>query len=439
MNKRIFLLLISFIIFFLLGFIKCQDAGIFEGGDETEDEEFIGSNTMETSQVRSEETKNEKKEDPKKPSTSAPSTTTTTPSSSDDDKLSFMDEEEFDGMEQKTESKEKKDSDNKQPDATPREVNVKPMSIVDFLPEIVTIVIIAIYCAFYFSNRKRNEKKILAWMEKNRDILYDNFTSVKNIVKMSSNEFRVIGTGRLNCVGMELNFTFKREHDLVHTLIDKFYPTQETVSIEIPVGATGTMPSYTLIMMPKSKIANYKKDNSTIAAVTTEVLNDKFPAGHSVLVDTKDLIPLVLSKETRRTLKKFEKYVELVYINDEHHEQPEFPNFIRFIFRLPPKHEDFREILLAVFDTLDRAVSLEMPKTVSQKVSKKRLELQKAKSKYEHEKREERSQQLKDEKKKKLMENKDELSQIELNKLEQREKKKNMKKSNGKMKRVVVG
>ena len=96
------------------------------------------------------------------------------------------------------------------------------------------------------------------------------------------------------------------------------------------------------------------------------------------------------------------------------------------------------DLLVMVFDVLDKAVGLDMPKPVQEKIKKRRMELQKAKSKYEHEKREERAQLLKDEKKKKLLENKDEFSEKELSKLELKEKKRNLKKAGGKMKRVVV-
>ena len=100
-------------------------------------------------------------------------------------------------------------------------------------------------------------------------------------------------------------------------------PFEEKVTIDIPIGETTAMQTMTIVMMPKSKIANFKKDNPTISAVTSEIQNSKYPDGFSILADTPDLVPLVLSRDSRLTLKKYEKYLDLIHINNEFQEQPE--------------------------------------------------------------------------------------------------------------------
>ena len=77
----------------------------------------------------------------------------------------------------------------------------------DFIEEIIAAAVILVYVGYYYKNRKANDNKILKWMEQNKDLLLDNFTSMKNILKVSQYEFKVKCTGRLNCVGMEMNFT----------------------------------------------------------------------------------------------------------------------------------------------------------------------------------------------------------------------------------------
>jgi len=127
----------------------------------------------------------------------------------------------------------------------------------------------------------------------------------------------------------------------------------------------------------------------------------------------------------------------MAYFSD-HHEVKEFTHYIRFVFRVPSddQMEDFRALFVAAFESVDQAVTASFPKAIDEKISKKRAELNKTLMKLEHEKREERSQQLKDEKKRKLLDTKNE---EELAKLEAREKKRSTKKSAGKVKRVVVG
>ena len=339
-----------------------------------------------------------------------------------------------------------------------------------YLGEMFMVVGICVYLICFLIGRARGEKMVTAWFESNADLLYDNFSLVgikdteHKFLKEREDVFRLWCSGRVGCDGMMVEITLDKRHDLISRLVTiiKSVPDRITITAMLPIEETEHV---VCALASKKQLSRMLKDyEDLIFFAGTKVPCDKFGFSQGLLVtacESQEAITSIISTQIAKIIETNFECFESLHISDQYIgtkadndpdvvTEPQKPT-ARIILKLivPTKRKtlgansnDMARMLpmtqLAMM-LIDRIRKLKLSRETHQKTQKNRAKFQEGMDKKKNTQRMEAAQKKKVEKAKAahdlLMQ---ETDPNKAKKMEEKDRKKQMKKSGVQAKIVKV-
>jgi len=311
----------------------------------------------------------------------------------------------------------------------------------NYLLEIFFISIFAIYAINYFIGRSKNDKIAGSWIKSVDEFLASNFTQYGNgqIVKESQSLYKVVGTGRQNIIGMQANLELKKRHDLYNMLLELVWKATDVLNIDVAL-QDDKMEPFVFAIVKKKEEKKFYKAHSDVSQVITQLgsanlngLNPHF----AVLTESDEVTQLILSKPVVQTLNNNQDLVNEIYFTDNSLLTPKYKKVLHFSYKVPTDG-DFSKLLILTKMSLhlvDQVAAIQLSKNTKLKAEKNRVKMNEELEKQKVAERQEAAQQRKFDK---LQKQKANLSGEELERFEEKEAKRAMKKRQGKMMKVVM-
>ncbi|KAI6652022.1 Coiled-coil domain-containing protein 47-like [Oopsacas minuta] len=390
------------------------------------------------------------------------------------------DDEDFDNPEYSSfdevdiENEEYRSSDRKfspDPQMTITESKVPVRSTLDaYLGEMLMAVGICVYLLCFLIGRARGERMITAWFEANSDLLYENFSLVgvkdneHKFLKEREDIYRLWCSGRVGCDGMMFEINLDKRHDLISRMVAiiKSVPDKITITAMLPKEETEHI---VFALSTKKQLSRMLKEyEDLIFFASTKVPCDRFGFSQGVLVsacESQEAISSIISTQIAKIIETHFDCFESLHISDQYigtkadndpevvTETPSVTCRIILKLNVPAKRKsigsrsaDMAKMLpmthLALM-LIDRVRKLKLSKETHMKTQKNRAKFQEGQDKKKNTQRMEAAQKKKEEKAKAahdaLMQ---ETDPNKAKKMEEKDRKKQMKKTGVQAKIVKV-
>eukprot|EP01087_Luapelamoeba_hula_P025092 TRINITY_DN979_c0_g1_i1.p1 TRINITY_DN979_c0_g1~~TRINITY_DN979_c0_g1_i1.p1 ORF type:complete len:434 (-),score=107.65 TRINITY_DN979_c0_g1_i1:18-1319(-) len=358
-------------------------------------------------------------------------TTTTTTSATPPQEIETEDDTED------AESQPTKEEPTKAPDTAS---HVKTLGFVPdrtYYLELGYAVVLVIYFLFYWQGRRQNEIVVKTWGAQYQRLFRENFSKVGDsamMTKESPNEFRLVATGRRNCVGLEASIKLRCRHDLFTSLYYLVSPTDDLATFEVALRPDKMQP-YTLVVASKRAerglLAQFPEIKEQTIAVNHNIDElAKVPLG--VWTDCPEAVQLALTRDVALTIAKYSNLFVSLYVTDQS-KNSTYKKLLRVTYRIPPKEEieQLDTLMRMLFYFIDSLPKIKLPPSAKARAEKRRnqlmLEARKAKQAAQQEKAQAKKQE-------KLAEQKKVMTDEQRAKLEQKERRRALKKRQGKAK-----
>ncbi|XP_019851221.1 PREDICTED: coiled-coil domain-containing protein 47-like isoform X2 [Amphimedon queenslandica] len=342
-------------------------------------------------------------------------------------------------------------------------VTIKPF-FEAYLVEICICLGIALYISNYLLGRTKNTNIAEGWMVHNLPILHSQFVLVgddgegeeptqNHVVRRSENSFTVWASGRINCDGLLVHLELMKRHDLIHVILGLFRPVPDTISFIFQC-ADGDMDSVITAICPRKTATKMSKEYEDLSKYCSGIRSGEkhnLPSSLSVISETFDSAISVLSGGVAKFLSNHADMLLSLHVTDqytglkEEGEESETVTIkkgekrIHLTFKLPSDLDQTTELLDFALKLLDHVKHIRLSREAKDKATKNRQLVVQEQEKLQHQQRQEAAQQRKEEKKKaekeKMLE---ETDADKVRKWEEKEYKKQMKKSQTKMKQMKV-
>jgi len=318
-----------------------------------------------------------------------------------------------------------------------------------WMEALVTIFLIA-YGVNFFTGKKKNTIVVESWAKKYKELFDQNFSLVgvddkgHMILKESSSIFKCYCSGRINCESLTSTIDLQKRHDLVFYAIDLFMGGKDTLTMDIEMNDTDMEP-FVFAVVPKREEKQLRKDVKDLNMFTQNFTSEiqGFPKKLVILSELEEIVPAIITKEVLTTLEKYEQYFIKMHFTDQNpYSTKSKKKLLRFVYALPPENdlEQLSTLMKMTIYFIDQIPKLYFSVQSKKTIEKNRILAQERLLKETHAARQEAAQQRKIEKKQKEDGQKGQvlLTKDEIKRLEEKERKKELKKKQSKFK-VVVG
>lgn len=306
--------------------------------------------------------------------------------------------------------------------------------------------------------RSKNTAVAKSWVIANHDVLDQNFAAITDpetksvLVKEHQSLFTNWASGRINCKYMATSLDLLRRQDLLSVFMTTFiWPTADKVTFEIELN-DDVMDPFVLAVGPKTKMTRLRQEMNDLNVLSTGQNGEayKLPGSYLVLTDCPEVAHELLSSEFVAFINANPKVLESLHFSDSYtgridselpiEQRPAAKKMIFASFNLPTsakKMEETTEYTRWVLKFVDVIAKTRLSIQAKARAEKKRLQLQEEVNKALHAKRQEASQQRKEEKlrqERELMAKKDPETQ---RKYEEKERQREMKKKMNRAKAIL--
>ena len=357
------------------------------------------------------------------------------------------------------------------PQITITESKVPVRSTLDaYLGEMLMAVGICVYLLCFLIGRARGERMVLAWFEANSDLLYENFSLVgvkdneHKFLKEREDIFRLWCSGRVGCDGMMVEVNLDKRHDLISRMVSivKSVPDKIIITAMLPIEETEHI---VFALASKKVLSRMLKDyEDLIFFASSKLPCDRFGFTQGLLVsacESQEAISNIISPQIAKIIETHLQCFESLHISDQYigTKADNDPDVVtepqkatcRIILKLnvPAKRKslgsrstDMARMLpmtqLAIL-LIDKVRKLKLGKEAQQKTQKNRAKFQEGLDKKKNTQRMEAAQKKKEEKAKAaydaLMQ---ETDPTKAKKMEEKDRKKQLKKTGVQSKIVKV-
>lgn len=307
--------------------------------------------------------------------------------------VSDFDEDEFEGID--IIQKEKDIIEPKIDDDIP-----KPIVKNNYYMELGFISFLVLYIINYFIGSRKNKQIATAWASEYKDFFKEQFTSVGEnnaiLIRESQHTYRMICTGRENCIGLQVNLRLNRRYDLVSLIYGFFSPSSDLVDIQVALDES-QMDSFVFALTYSLEGREMIKDLRDIKELTknnkVEGLNNQF----IVNSEFRDATSSILRDTVKSTLNKFKDYVRLIYITDQSIQSTRYKKVARFVYVLPSqdKISELMTLFKMTLYIIDRIKDFKLNPSQKKKASERRFNLTKEERKQALEEKQEELQRKK--------------------------------------------
>ncbi|XP_065191431.1 PAT complex subunit CCDC47-like [Sycon ciliatum] len=264
------------------------------------------------------------------------------PASSQRSSSGSLDEEEFEGFEELTKDADSVDEEEVKEEPTtkkpalneahvPRHVLSSLRANWDqFIIEMIMLVAVLAYGGNFLLGKSKNASIAYAWFEAHQEVLTNNFSVVgddgegtapsRNIViREAENVFLVHCTGRANCDSLLVELQLLKRQDLVQLLSQTIRPKSDAVQITVSLSAEDMDP-FVFAVAPKRNISRLMKEHRDLGLLSPEKRRcDQYgvPATFTVVSETTEVLPTILTTSFVATLKKYEELIDYIHFSDQ--------------------------------------------------------------------------------------------------------------------------
>ncbi|KAI0771646.1 DUF1682-domain-containing protein [Trametes elegans] len=344
-----------------------------------------------------------------------------------------------------------------------------------FKNEVYFLAAALLYVAFYFYGKKANERTARKWFEAHRPLYESQFSKPNHTEGLSqdgNSDFFVFSTGRRALTSLHTTFTLRPRHDLfqylfqlARSLVELDYNVYDEVELEFtfrePVGKEGAVPECVWAVVAKDELKKIRKDRWDVTFTKTTD-STALPSSLAVMSEFADVttnllkpygtfsLPAVLSSPA------VQPYFRSLSLTDQPRTRPERPlspsertKRLILTLALPPASDAAATVPLvaAAFQLVDvvagegrlpgarGGLSAALRPETRTKLRKTREEVERAlREDAVREKREEAEEQKAAARKRAQEERLSKLSAAEQKKALEREKKRALRKTQGKVK-----
>ncbi|KAF7489484.1 Coiled-coil domain-containing protein 47 [Sarcoptes scabiei] len=200
--------------------------------------------------------------------------------------------------------------------------------------EFVIIFALIIYFVNYASGRSKNTKIATFWLEKNREILEQNFALVgddikstnqnqsNGLIKETENIYVIWCSGRVSIDGLLIEIKLIKRHDLFSTIVNIVRPTSDNIIIKAFL-SNDAMDNFVFCVAQRKIAAKLAKDSIDLATYCPE---RKSPEKYGVTSDNYLLLneigeaaSFILDSKIVSLLDKNDSLIEFIHISDQYY------------------------------------------------------------------------------------------------------------------------
>ncbi|KAG6897455.1 hypothetical protein C0992_001455 [Termitomyces sp. T32_za158] len=272
------------------------------------------------------------------------------------------------------------------------------------------------------------------------------------LTRDGNSDFYTFSTGRRNVASLHTVYTLKPRHDLFQTiyhfawtLIDLHYRPKDDVTLDFKL-APGALPhDFVWAVVAKDELLSIKQDRWDLTFTKTSE-NSALPSSLSVMSEFADITDNILKPSLVSALNdpKVLPYFRSLSVTDQPRQRPERPlpldkrqKHVVLSLTLPNRVEDTANLVAAIFPFIDSLHAINLRPETKSKLKKVRDDLDKSlRADAEKEKKEEEQQATEDKKAEKRRLEKEKIAKLpaaEQQKHMEKERKRMLRKSQGKV------
>lgn len=313
----------------------------------------------------------------------------------------FMyDEEEFEGFEPKAERAQKR----LQSGSRKQGSSLMEYGFIGFC---------VVFALVYMWGRNENTKIAEAWMNQFRDLFQTQFYQVglnpgsgagdeDLLEKESQHLFKLFASGRKNCKGMMAQLELCKRHDLLSYTFGLFSNTSDRLILDVMMD-DDSMGPFVFAVVPTKGFVGFQADKLDLKHYAKRVPLEMLPSSMVLLTDCRELIPILLQDKVLKILHKYQDLFVSLHVTDQNTvtrlgTSTVSKKAIQFQLKLPAAKDMARlqklmEMCIWFVDVVAQQAKLN--KTALAKAVDARKRVDRAKSKLEHDRRQERAAQRK--------------------------------------------
>ncbi|XP_049850984.1 uncharacterized protein LOC126324520 [Schistocerca gregaria] len=250
----------------------------------------------------------------------------------------------------------------------------------NYLFEICMIIFIILYIIRYYIGQHQNESLAIIWMHSCLPLLFEQFSRVggenATLVKESQSTFRLTCTGRVHCIGLQINLILLSRQDIFSLLYSTFFLGRDLVTIQVAMNEDALSPFVFAIIknLDCHMVINSFPNLSSCTKPIKSHYSGLDDSTWSVLSNCKKVVPQIITSGLKSFLNNFGAFVKLIYITNQYAHET-YKKVLHFIFEMPKKDdmktmEPILAMVLSLIDLVSKIKVSETSRVISAKASK---------------------------------------------------------------------
>ncbi|KZO98177.1 DUF1682-domain-containing protein [Calocera viscosa TUFC12733] len=322
--------------------------------------------------------------------------------------------------------------------------------------EAIILGVVLLYLLVWAVGRYLNGSRVRAWYKTHLPFYTTQFTrpAVGGLQADGPSDFFIFSTGRRAVLSLHTTFTLLSRHNLIDMIydigrgfIELDYQSKDLLELDFRLTDDGTKPGYVWAVMKKDEMRQIRKDRWDVSLTKTG--DDKsLPASIGIMAEVAEITEIMLKGPLLTLLNDptFLKYFRYLIITDQPADRPEVPIPLAererhvILALVPPSSGQSAQTLPIVesifrfVDTIDKtSLRVETIRRLKRNRQEFEEELVKEIEKVKKEREEEEGEDKKAAKRRAEQERVSKLSPEEQKKWEEKERKRTLKKAQGKM------
>ncbi|ESK96001.1 duf1682 family protein [Moniliophthora roreri MCA 2997] len=322
-----------------------------------------------------------------------------------------------------------------------------------FKTEALLIGIVIFYVGFWFIGKSLNGKRSHRWLNAHLSILGQQFSrpNARGLLRDGYSDYFSFSTGRRNIASLHVTFTLRPLHDLLQvifnvgrTFVDLEYKHRDNLELDFKLFPEALSHDFVWAVVAKNELRSVKSDRWDLTFTRTSE-NPSLPPQYSVMSEFADVTDNIIRNPTLSNVLKdprIQPHFRSLSVTDQPRERPIVPippekreKHVILSLSIPSNAADTVPIVEAMFPFIDSLSKLNLRPETKTKLKKTREDLDKSlKQDAEAKAKEEREQAKEDQKAAKRKAEEERIAKLpaaEQQKILEREKKRSIRKQQG--------
>ncbi|KAJ2662852.1 hypothetical protein IW148_002766 [Coemansia sp. RSA 1199] len=323
------------------------------------------------------------------------------------------------------------------------------LELSNFKMEALMLVIVAGLVANYFYGSRKNAELANIWEKPIATVLQANFSAVGDgrqvLERDSAADLLFYASGRRHCKYAQGHLMLTARQDPIALLNDLTANNHEKLEVEVTLN--DSLPGFVFAAVPRKRSKAVNRDRYDVSTFAKIATHDNVPAGIVLFSESADITSQLLDSGLDKMLAGEGGLLEEIYVTDSPAEKPEKHDFKRekrllATIRLPASTtagiQSFREALEFVFYMVDYiAEGINLRPETTKKLGKARDEAFKEFARMAEQEKQEALAKILADKRRAELDEVDKMSPEQRRKWEEKDRKKQLKKEQGKRTRRV--